>query len=100
MMIDFLSRVHLTKLFDNGTLEVVRVGKPMEHSSWVVDLAIRTDGSKIVSGSTYGRIIRWVAETGKKIDDPINVAGWTENLVISSCGRIIACGSQISDYVE
>ena len=73
--------------------------KSMKHSDHVVDIAICTAGSLIVSSHRNSRIIRWKEETGEEIGDPIEAASLTRNLVISSNGASIACGSASDDFV-
>ena len=76
------------------------IGKPMERSSWVDHLAIRTDGDVIVSGYRDFSILQWDAESDEKIGDHIIAAGYIENLVISNNGAIITCRSSYYNFVK
>ena len=40
------------------------------------------------------------AETDEKFGDPIDAAGWTENLDISQNGATIACSSALYDFLQ
>ena len=51
MTVSLLSGAHRKKLFDGGTLENGKaIEKPIERSDEVLDLAISTESSVIVSG--------------------------------------------------
>ena len=72
----------------------------LEHSVHLVGIAISTDGSVIVSSYKDRRIIRWKAEADEKVGCPIEAAGLPQNLVRSSSGAIVACGSASDDFVQ
>ena len=76
------------------------IGKPIKgRVDGISEIAISSDGSVIVSG-WHGLIQRWYAKSGEEIGDGIEVGDYSQNLVVSTDGKTIMCGSERLDYVQ
>ena len=69
-------------------------GKPSpskEHESWVLDIAVATDGSRVFSGGCDDQLIIWAA-TAEKLEPLIKIKahdGWVRSLSLSSDGSLL-----------